>query len=300
MNLWRLHVTVVCNAQKLHVEKRMNIIKLPDSLNLEKSETVQVYDYCSSKEISKQQIILNQNTFSFLIEGNKEVIFDNSDLSIDNCKFLIMKSGHCLMTEKLSEIKNYRSILLFFTNETLFKFIQKFELNNIEQNEYKSVYSFDYDEFIKRFVDSLIDISKLSRTVQKKIIEVKFEEIMLYLIELHGTHILYSLSSNNDNLTQNFTRTVESNQLKKLTLKELAFLCNMSVSTFKREFEKHYSESPIKWFQNKRLEHAYYLLNQKHKKSSEIYFEVGYENLSSFIQAYKSKYNKTPKQHQIE
>jgi AraC-like DNA-binding protein len=278
----------------------MNIIKLPDSLNLEKSETVQVYDYCSSKEISKQQIILNQNTFSFLIEGNKEVIFDNSDLSIDNSKFLIMKSGHCLMTEKLSEIKNYRSILLFFTNETLSKFIQKFELNNIEKKEYKSVYSFEYDKFIKRFVDSLIDISKLSKTVQKKIIEVKFEEIMLYLIELHGSHILHSLTSNNDNLTQNFTRTVESNQLKKLTLKELAFLCNMSVSTFKREFEKNYSESPIKWFQNKRLEHAYYLLNQKHKKSSEIYFEVGYENLSSFIQAYKSKYNKTPKQQQTE
>lgn len=276
----------------------MNVIKLPESLNFEKSQTVQVYDYCSSKELSKQQIVLNQNTFSFLIEGNKEVIFDNSNLSIDNQKFLIMKSGHCLMTEKLSEVKNYRSILLFFTNETLSKFIQKFELNNIELNEYKSVYSFEYDKFIKRFVDSLIDISKLPKTIQNKMIEVKFEEIMLYLVELHGTHILYSLTSNNDNLSQDFTKTVESNQLKKLTLKELAFLCNMSVSTFKRVFEKHYSESPIKWFQNKRLEHAYYLLNQKHKKSSEIYFEVGYENLSSFIQAYKSKYNETPKKHQ--
>ncbi|MDP5230219.1 MAG: AraC family transcriptional regulator [Cellulophaga sp.] len=278
----------------------MNIIKLPESLTFEKSQTVQVYDYCSSKEISKQQIILNQNTFSFLIEGNKEVIFDNSDLSIDNRKFLMMKSGHCLMTEKLSETKNYRSILLFFTNEALSKFIKKFELKNIDPNEYKSVYSFEYDKFIKRFVDSLIDISKLSKTIQKRIIELKFEEIMLYLIDLHGTHMLHSLLFHNDNLTQNFTRTVESNQLKKLTLKELAFLCNMSVSTFKREFEKHYSESPIKWFQNKRLAHAHYLLNQKHKKSSEIYFEVGYENLSSFIQAYKSKYKKTPKQHQTE
>ena len=294
------HTRLLCAIPHETLKTRMNIIKLPESLSFEEIHTVQVYDYCSSKEISKQQIILNQNTFSFLIEGNKEVIFDNSDLSIDNRKFLIMKSGHCLMTEKLSEIKNYRSILLFFSNETLSKFIQKFELNNIEQNEYKSVYSFEYDKFIKRFVDSLIDISKLSKTVQQKIIEVKFEEIMLYLVELHGTHILYSLTSNNDNLTQNFTRTVESNQLKKLTLKELAFLCNMSVSTFKREFEKKYSESPIKWFQNKRLEHAYYLLNQKNKKSSEIYFEVGYQNLSSFIQAYKSKYNKTPKQHQKE
>jgi len=277
----------------------MNIIKLPESLNLEKSQNVQVYDYHSSKKTSKQQIILNQNTFSFLIEGKKEVVFDNSDLSIDNHKFLIMKSGLCLMTEKLSEIKNYRSILLFFTNEVLSNFIRKFDLKNIETTEYKSVYSFEYDEFIKRFVDSLVDISKLSKTAQKKIVEIKFEEIMLYLIELYGTSILYSLTMNNDNIAQNFTWIVENNQLKKLTLKQLAFLCNMSVSTFKREFEKHYSQSPIKWFQNKRLEHAHYLLTQKQKKSSEIYLEIGYENLSSFIQAYKSKYHSTPKQHQI-
>jgi len=275
----------------------MNTIKLPDSLNLEEIKSVQVYNYCSSKEISKQQIILNQNTFSFLIEGSKEVVFDNSDLSIGNNKFLIMKSGHCLMTEKLSEVNNYKSILLFFTNETLSKFIKKFEFKNFEKPEYQSVYSFEYDEFIKRFVDSLIDISNLSKQVQRKLIEIKFEEIMLYLIEKHGTHVLHSLTIHNDSI-RNFTQTIESNQLKKLTLKQLAFLCNMSVSTFKREFEKHYSESPIKWFQNKRLEHAHYLLNREHKKSSEIYFEVGYENLSSFIQAYKAKYNITPKQHQ--
>ncbi len=277
----------------------MNTIQLPNALDLETSQAVQIYHYRTSKEISKQQIILNQNAFSFLIEGSKEVIFNNSSISIDNHRFLIMKSGHCLMTEKLSEIKNYTSILLFFTNEILFKFIQKFGLtNNKLSSEYKSIHSFKYDEFIKRFVDSLIDISKLSKTTQIKLAEIKFEEIMLYLIEKHDTSILFSLILHNDNLTQNFTRTVERNQLNKLSLKQLAFLCNMSISTFKREFEKHYSESPIKWFQNKRLEHAHYLLNHKQKKSSEIYFEVGYENLSSFIQAYKSKYHITPKQHQ--
>lgn len=71
----------------------------------------------------------------------------------------------------------------------------------------------------------------------------------------------------------------------------------MSISTFKREFEKHYATSPIKWFQNKRLEHAHYLMNKEQKSSSDIYLEIGYENLSSFIKAYKSKYGMTPKQH---
>lgn len=275
----------------------MNAIILPDELNLENLQSVQIFDYRSSKEIIKQQIILKQHTFSFLIEGNKDVVFDNTTLSIDNSKFLIMKSGNCLMTEKLSEIRNYRSVLLFFSSETLLKFIRNNELNTTKLNKYKSVYSFEYNEFIKRFVNSLLDISKLSKDTQKKLLEVKFEEIMLYLIAIYGTDFLYSLSEKSNDTSQKFIQTVETNWMCKLTLKELAFLCNMSVSTFKREFEKHYAESPIKWFQNKRLEYAHHLLYQEQKSSSEIYFEVGYENLSSFIQAYKLKYGVTPKQH---
>lgn len=275
----------------------MKIITLPDELNVQNSQSVQVFDYHSSKEIVKQQIVLKQNAFSFLTAGSKEVVFGNSALSINNSKFLIMKSGHCLMTEKLSEIRNYRSVLLFFTNDILFKFIRKIELNKTVSSEDKSIYSFDYDDFIQGFVNSLMDISKLSNDIQKKLLEVKFEEIMLYLTEINGTDFLYSLTENSNDAAQKFTRTVESNQFSKLTLNELAFLCGMSISTLKREFEKHYSESPIKWFQNKRLEYAHYLLNQEQKSSSEIYFEIGYENLSSFIQAYKAKYGITPKQH---
>lgn len=209
-----------------------------------------------------------------------------------------MKSGNCLMTEKLSGGSDYRSVVLFFTNEILSKFIRKIELAKIESFEYKSVYAFEYDEFLRRFVYSLIDITKLSKDLQKKILEVKFEEIMLYLTEKYGMEFLYSLTVNSDNATQKFIHIIENSHLSKLTLKELAFLCNMSVSTFKREFEKHYSESPIKWFQNKRLEFAHYLLQQEQKNPSEVYFEVGYENLSSFTQAYKLKYGVTPKHHQ--
>ncbi|URM38756.1 helix-turn-helix domain-containing protein [Flavobacterium anhuiense] len=277
----------------------MKTITLPDEMNLEKSQHVHVVDYSSSKDVSKQQIILNQNIISFLIEGTKEVIFDTSKLAITSSKFLIMRSGNCLMTEKrISEISGYKSILLFFSSEMVHNFIRKMELEKSEAIEPKSIYAFDYDDFLKRFVDSLTDISKLSKTIQTKLLEVKFDEIMLYLTAQYGTDFLYSLTANSDNAAQRFIRTIENSHLSKLTLKELAFLCNMSVSTFKREFEKYYSESPIKWFQNKRLEHAHYLLSQE-KSPSEVYFEAGYENLSSFSQAYKTKYGVTPKHHKL-
>ncbi|MFT4683905.1 MAG: AraC-like DNA-binding protein [Flavobacteriales bacterium] len=277
----------------------MKIITLPDELNLNSSLSISVYDYESSKEISKQQILLNKNTFSFLQEGKKEVFFDNSSFAIDNSEFLLMKSGHCLMTEKLSNNADYyRSILFFFSNEDVLKFIRKFELNPTYSSKLYSTYSFNYDSFIKRFVDSLLDISKLSKAIQKNILDAKFEEIMLYLVEFKGVAFLYSIINNSDNNSQKFIQTIESNQLNKLTIKELSFLSNMSVSTFKREFEKHFHNSPSKWFQEKRLEHSAFLLKNKSKRPSDIYEEIGYENLSNFIQAFKMKFGVTPKQYQ--
>jgi len=277
----------------------MKIITLPDELNLNSSSSICVYDYESTKEISKQQILLNKNTFSFLQEGKKEIFFDNSSFAIDNSQFLLMKSGHYLMTEKLSNIEDYyRSILFFFSNEDVLKFIRKFELNPTESSKLYSTYSFNYDSFIKRFADSLLDISKLSTAIQKNILDAKFEEIMLYLVEFKGVDFLYSIINNSDNNSQRFIQTIESNQLNKLTIKELSFLSNMSVSTFKREFEKHFHNSPSKWFQEKRLEHSAFLLKNKSKRPSDIYEEIGYENLSNFIQAFKMKFGITPKQYQ--
>ncbi len=279
----------------------MKIITLPDDLDLNSFLSIQIHDYESSQEISKQQIVLNKNTFSFLQEGTKEVFFDNSSYSISNTQFLLMKSGHCLMTEKLSNIKkNYRSVLFFFSNEAVSRFIRKFELNESSSKVYVSTYSFNYDSFIKRFVESVLDISKLSKSIQKNILEVKFEEVMLYLVESRGTDFLYSLVNKSDDQSQNFIQTIESNQLNKLTIKELSFLCNMSVSKFKREFEKNYNLSPIKWFQDKRLDHSAYLLKNDRRRPSDIYEEIGYDNLSNFIKGFKAKFGITPKQYQLD
>ena len=277
----------------------MKTIALPDELNVDSSLSINIYDYESITEISKQQILLNKNTFSFLQEGTKEVFFDNSSYAIDNSQFLLMKSGNCLMTEKLSnESHYYRSLLFFFSNEDILKFIRKFEIKTSYHKTFYSTYSFDYTPFIRRFTQSLLDISKLSKSLQENILKTKFEEIMLYLIELKGVDFLYALINNSDNKNQKFIQTIESNRLNKLTIKELSFLSNMSVSTFKREFEKNFHSSPSKWFQDKRLEHAAFLLKNSSKRSSDIFEDIGYENLSNFIQAFKIKFGVTPKQYQ--
>lgn len=275
----------------------METIALPDAFNIACSDAISVYFYTSNKEIAKQQILLNKNTFSFLQQGTKEVFFNNASYAINNKQFLLMKSGHCLMTEKLSDTENiYKSILFFFSNTHVLNFIKKYNISNYSSKKLYATYCFDYDNFISRFVESIVDISKLSKNTQQHILSTKFEEIMLYLIEHRGIDFLYSLLENES--SQKFIQTIESNKLKKLTVKELAFLCNMSISTFKREFVKQFNNTPSKWFLEQRLNYAATLLKTKSKRPSEIYEEIGYENLSNFIQAFKIKFGVTPKQYQ--
>jgi AraC-like DNA-binding protein len=277
----------------------MSTITLPDELNLNSSHSIGIYDYVNIQEISKQKIVLSKNTFSFLQNGTKEVFFDNSTRLINNSQFSLVKAGSSLTIEKSSnEEMQYRSILLFFSNESVFNFIRKFQLKPKDNASYASVYSFDYDLYVKGFTKSILKISKLPKPIQQHILDAKFDEIMLYLIEIKGVNFLYSLINGSDNSTQKFIQIVENNIEKKLSIKELSFLTNMSESSFKRVFKKHFQSSPGKWFREKRLEHSAFLLRNKSKRPSDIYQEIGYENLSNFTQAFKIKFGVTPKKYQ--
>lgn len=279
----------------------MDVISLPDYLKIDPSGPVQLFDYRSLQSTARCKVNLNRNTFSFLLEGTKEVIADNISVTIKGNKFLLLKSGHCLMTETISSKNNdYKSMLLFFTDEMVLDVLERNRVKLPESNEGTSFVVCEYDGYIRRFVQSLEDITQLEKKLQSRLLKVKLEEIMIYLIEKEGEAFLRSILKNNDSQTIKLSNVVESNKLNKLTLQELAFLCNMSLSTFKREFSKRYQATPSKWFQEKRLEHAAYLLSNLKKRPIELYEEAGYDSLSNFVHAFKKKYGITPKQFQLQ
>lgn len=278
----------------------MHIYTLPDYLITEKKWSIQLFNYESTTSHFNSKINLTQNTFSFLQEGFKKVATSDQPISITNDAFLIMKSGHCLMTENLSESNQfYKSILLFFSDEALFQFVEKHQINNTNVAATISAKSCKYDDFIRLFVKSLEDLLQLPYNAQQKLLQVKLEEILLYLVTTQGADFLSFLLAAKDDQTSHFMNVVQSNKLQKLTLKELAFLAHMSVSTFKRTFEKHFQQPPIKWFLNQRLEHAAFLLKNENKRPSDIFEALGYENLSNFVHAFKTKFGMTPKQYQL-
>ena len=87
-------------------------------------------------------------------------------------------------------------------------------------------------------------------------------------------------------MNQNYTYNVSTAQFAKLTGRSLA--------SFKRDFEKVFKTSPGHWLQQKRLSEAYYQISEKGRKPSDVYLDVGFENLSHFSFAFKNAYGVAP------
>ena len=122
---------------------------------------------------------------------------------------------------------------------------------------------------------------------------------MLHLLELYPAKILSFQASNNQDFDDlEIRKAVQTNIEKNISIADLAFLCNLSLSTFKRRFVKIYGTSPNKWILQRRMEMAKELLRQPGEKPGEVSYKVGYENHSSFTQSFKQAFGITPKDFQ--
>ena len=78
---------------------------------------------------------------------------------------------------------------------------------------------------------------------------------------------------------------MQRNYMFNMPLEKLGYLTGRSLSTFNRDFKKLFSTTPQKWLTDKRLELAYYHLVEKKKKPTEIYLEVGFEEIWGLSQS---------------
>ena len=242
---------------------------------------------------------MSRHVFSFLMEGQKEVHFSNRSISINTNRSLLIASGNFLMTEHVGNTY-FRCLLFFFSQKNIEDFFRKHPALISEQTittRPEPYFRLEKDAFIVDFIDSLSHILHWQKLTLQNMLRLKFEEIVLYLAEKYKQGFLnYLRSLLVDERRLSFQTIIEKNVRTNLSLEEIAFLCNMSLSTFKRQFVQLYEVSPGKWFQRMRLTEAKTVLSNNRVKPSEIFMDFGYESLSNFSTAFKNEFGYSPKQ----
>ena len=123
---------------------------------------------------------------------------------------------------------------------------------------------------------------------------IKLTEL-LYLIISHGDCCLKNkLLRNMDVAGGNFEQIVYNHMFKDISIEQLSEICNRSLTSFKKEFKRHFEMPPHKWYIRQRLMHSRLLLISTNKSVSEIGHECAFPNTSHFIKLFKKEYSITP------
>ncbi|PIB38280.1 helix-turn-helix domain-containing protein [Maribacter sp. 4G9] len=253
-----------------------------------------VYDFKMTNDVVKSKVNLGMNMFSFLQVGKKHVHFAGTAVAVNKDQSLLLKKGNWLWTELLDLEASYYCKLLFFSDRKLKEFLEKHIDTKETIKDEAPYFIIRNDGYISSYLNSLSTISDAPTIFMENLLSVKFEELLLYLTQKYGRKFERYLNSLIINESSPFKKMVESKIYSNLKLEEIAFLCNMSLSTFKRHFITEYKMSPGKWLQDKRLNKAKEILEQDNLKPSDIYLEFGYNNLSNFSIAFKNKFGFSP------
>lgn len=279
----------------------MKVYTLPHDIPLDKktlSSDIIFYHYTSLKDSLKEKSHLHCNAFSLVISGAKTMHFAEKTVYIQDTEIHLLSSGNCIASVSISAQKNFESILIFFTNDVLLDFCIKHHVttDKCKKKNSNSYLEFEKDDFINTYIQSLLLSLRKSKQVSEPMKRIKLEELFLYLSENYPDKFLsFKHTSNLSGTELRIRNVIEVNKGNNLTVDELSFLCNMSISTFKRQFKKIYNTTPGIWLNEQKMILALKMLSQKKEKPGEIWHKLGFETHTGFTKSFKKYHGCTPK-----
>jgi AraC-like DNA-binding protein len=118
---------------------------------------------------------------------------------------------------------------------------------------------------------------------------------LVYLLTREEKCCLNTLILNGiDTEAADFEQIIHRHIFIDIPIEELAAKCNRSLTAFKKDFKRHFHDSPHRWFVRQRLMKARLLLISTGKPVSEVGTECTFPNTSHFIKLFKKEFGTTP------
>lgn len=237
------------------------------------------------------------------------------------------------MTEGSMESYDSRGLHKISSKEAVMKqcgnYVQRYVAED-DSSECEAIAIYLYPELLKEiyrdevpsFLKTTSKIKKPKRLIGNKLIEQYMNNLSIYfeapetldedlgILKLKELMMILLKSENHENIRRllseiftpvnvEFKNAIEANLFNNLSIEQLAFICNMSISTFKRAFKKVFEETPARYIKHRRLQHASSLLCNTTQSISDIAFDSGFQDLSTFSANFQEKFKISPSKYRL-
>ncbi|HMU13731.1 MAG: helix-turn-helix transcriptional regulator [Bacteroidetes bacterium] len=267
-------------------------VPLPAYFGASTKADVFFHPYTNGGRPIRTQVMLTHHLLSLVQEGEKEVIVAGHRELVDASRMVLLASTSSIMSEHDLRGRPMRSLLIFIAPQFLLDFCARHGLK--PKGTAAELLPMPQDDFTRLFARSVEVLGPTALNGDPALRRTKAEELLLYLHAKHPADFARFIAAAVKGRDELPLRSVVAlHQDNNLSVPELAFLCHMSVSTFKRRFQEAYGLAPGRYLHVRRMERAKAMLVRK-LRPSEIYIELGYGSLASFSTEFKKHFGVAP------
>lgn len=256
-------------------------------------------EYKCPLEVENFKLWTDTPFITYVISGQKDWTSLDKTYTINKGEALFINKG-VYNTKQYFEV-DYCVMLFFITDNFIRRFVKTHNdvlYSTSSEVSNSQIFPIQVEDSLNSLFLSVFNYLNQGNNIPKDLVEIKFNEL-LFNITLNPTNkdlvsFFKSLShtektSLNDVMMKNFHCD--------LKLEEYARMYGKSLSTFKRDFQNYYNETPRKWLNTKRLEYAKTLLENPELNINDICFESGFKNVAHFSRSFKNMYEQPPNQY---
>ncbi len=238
--------------------------------------------------------------FFYILQGDYKVLEPTGTITL-NAKEALVKNCGNYISKYLDTSKDSRceGFVVYFHPEMIKRAykneIPSFLLENKKGIVRKKIIAQD---LIDKFVQNILLYFEVPDLVDEELAMLKIKELVHILLKTEREpSILRFFSDIFTTQSHSLKLVVENNIFSNITINELAFLCNKSLSGFKREFKATFSDTPAKYIKNKRLERAATLLLSTKERVNSIAYDCGFNDVTTFSSCFSEKFKLSPRKY---
>ncbi|TLV02473.1 helix-turn-helix domain-containing protein [Dyadobacter luticola] len=242
---------------------------------------------CYSNSIREGEQFIPEHVFSYQISGKLIYNDGENEYLFDEDSFRLTRRNTLIKFNKVpSQDGEYSNVSVFMDQNTLRNISLEYGYRGTKSHRSEPAFHITSNELLSGYIESLKPYDELNKPGNEILKNLKLKELIIVLIQTNPflMDILFDFTEPGKiDLEAFMNRNFRFN----VSLERFAYLTGRSLSTFQLDFEKTFAANPRKWLQQKRLQEAYYLIKEKGAHTSEVYIDVGFQDLSHFSYAFK-------------
>ena len=242
-------------------------------------------------EISPEHFVPD-HVFVYITKGTLRAHDGHKSYTLPAGACCLVRKNHLVRYEKGNGQPTFERVVICFEESFLRYFQERHQPDLNPACPAGAFIPIVEDPRIVDFINSLAPYTDESGRIHAAFAAVKHEELLIILLQrqpaLAGLLFTYGMPGKVD-----LEEFMNKNYIFNTSIQNFAFLTGRSLSAFKRDFYKIFRLTPSRWLIQKRLQEAYFLI-ENNKKPVDIYLELGFEDLSHFSFAFRKLFGCTP------